>query len=349
MSQGPPRIFDNHALLLHRERARRIAGDAFLAREAADGIAERLGAVQRDFIQILDVDRNLGTDERLAAQPESFDLATSVLALHAVNDLPGVLAQARRALKPDGLFLAALVGGDTLTELRQSLAAAEIAVTGGVSPRVSPFGDVRDLGGLLQRAGFALPVADVERTVVRYGDFASLVRDLRAMGETNALAERSRKPMSRTMLAAAMAHYAANFSDPDGKLRATFDIVYLTGWSPHESQQQPLKPGSARARLAEALGTSEVALPDKSRAEPRNSAMNDLSFLFKLSPAERMQLAMDSGTAWPPVGDEAMPPLTTAQIEELARRLAEMNARPVSGIGLGGGPRAHSGQLRLTA
>ena len=262
MSQGPPRIFDNHALLLHRERARRIAGDDFLARETAEGIAERRGTVQRDFVQILDVDRNLGADERLAAQPEAFDLATSVLALHAVNDLPGVLAQVRRALKPDGLFLAALFGGETLNELRQSLAAAEIDVRGGISPRVAPFADVRDLGGLLQRAGFALPVADVERTVVRYGDLLSLVRDLRAMGETNALVERSRKPVSRALLAATAAHYAANFADPDGKLRATFDIVYLTGWAPHESQQQPLKPGSAKARLAEALGTEERSAGD---------------------------------------------------------------------------------------
>jgi SAM-dependent methyltransferase len=262
MNQGPPQIFDRHALQLHRARAQRIAGDAFLAREAAEGIAERLGAVQRSFVQVLDVDRNLDADERLAAQPEAFDLATSVLALHAVNDLPGVLAQVRRALKPDGLFLAALFGGETLNELRQSLAAAEIQVRGGLSPRVAPFGDVRDLGGLLQRAGFALPVADVERTVVRYGDFMSLVRDLRAMGETNALMERSRRPMSRAMLAAAMAHYAANFSDPEGKLRATFDVVYLTGWAPHESQQQPLKPGSAKARLAEALGTEERSAGD---------------------------------------------------------------------------------------
>jgi len=174
-----------------------------------------------------------------------------------------VLVQVRRALKPDGLFLAALFGGETLTELRQSLAAAEIETTGGVSPRVAPFADVRDLGGLLQRAGFALPVADVERTVVRYRDLFSLARDLRMMGATNALVERSRKPMRRDMLAAAMAHYARHFSDPDGKLRATFDIVYLTGWAPHESQQQPLKPGSAKSRLADALGAREESAGEK--------------------------------------------------------------------------------------
>ena len=163
----------------------------------AEWLAERLGAVNRTFGHVLDLDRNLSADEQLAAEPESFDLVTSILSLHSVNDLPGVLAQIRRALKPDGLLLAAMVGGDTLTELRQSLAAAEIEVSGGVSPRVAPFGDVRELGGLLQRAGFALPVTDVDRIVVRYGDFPSLMRDLRGMGETNALVERSRKPMRR--------------------------------------------------------------------------------------------------------------------------------------------------------
>ncbi len=257
MTSGPPRIFDRKAVALHRARAMRTNGDTFLAREAAEGLAERLGAVQRPFAHRLILEDVLGEDERLDAAPESADLVTSVLSLHAVNDLPGVLVQVRRALKPDGLFVAALFGGETLTELRQSLAAAEIDVMGGVSPRVAPFADVRDLGGLLQRAGFALPVADVERTIVRYSDFHLLVRDLRALGETNALAERSRTPMSRKMLAAAKAHYAANFADPDGKLRATFDIVYLTGWAPHESQQQPLKPGSAKSRLADALGTHE--------------------------------------------------------------------------------------------
>ncbi|MBV9903882.1 MAG: SAM-dependent methyltransferase, partial [Alphaproteobacteria bacterium] len=235
-----------------------------LAREAAEGLAERLSAVQRPLGERLDIDAALGTDEHLdVADGVGFELAASILKLHTVNDLPGVLVQVRRALKPDGLFMAALFGGETLTELRQSLAAAEIEVTGGVSPRVAPFADVRDLGGLLQRAGFALPVADVERTVVRYSDFFALVRDLRVMGETNALVERSRRPMRREMLAAAMAHYAAHFADADGKLRATFDIVYLTGWAPHESQQQPLKPGSATARLADALGTAEKGAGEK--------------------------------------------------------------------------------------
>ena len=260
MTDGPPRIFDAKAIALHRARAARIGGDTFLVREASDGLAARLDGIKRDFPRRMEL--VLGEHERLATS-EPLDLLISVLTLQSVNDLPGVLAQARRALKPDGLFLAALFGGDTLTELRQSLAAAEIASKGGISPRVSPFADVRDLGGLLQRAGFALPVADVERTVVRYGDVFSLVRDLRAMGETNALAERSRKAMRRDMLAAALAHYAENFADADGKLRATFDIVYLTGWAPHESQQQPLRPGSAKARLADALGTHEQGSGEK--------------------------------------------------------------------------------------
>ena len=254
MTDGPPRIFDRNAIALHRARAARIGGDAFLVHEAADGLTARLAGIKRDFPRRMELVFDGG--ERVAA-PEPLDLLTSVLTLHSVNDLPGVLVQARRTLKPDGLFLAALFGGDTLTELRQSLAAAEIEIKGGVSPRVSPFADVRDLGGLLQRAGFALPVADVERTVVRYGDMFSLVRDLRVMGETNALAERSRKPLGRDMLAATTRHYADHFADGDGKLRATFDIVYLTGWAPHESQQQPLRPGSAKTRLADALGTRE--------------------------------------------------------------------------------------------
>ncbi|HEY0107041.1 MAG TPA: SAM-dependent methyltransferase [Rhizomicrobium sp.] len=261
MTQGPPRIFDAKARALHRARAARIGGDAFLAREAEGGLKERLDAVARSFPNRAEL--SLGGDELVDAAPQPLDAITSTLALHAVSDLPGVLVQARRALKPDGLFLAALFGGETLTELRQSLAAAEIAVTGGLSPRVSPFADVRDLGGLLQRAGFALPVADVERTVARYRDFAGLVRDLRAMGETNALVERSRKPLRRDVLAAALAHYGAHFADPDGRLRATFDIVYLTGWAPHASQPQPLKPGSAKARLAAALGTTERSAGEK--------------------------------------------------------------------------------------
>ncbi|MEJ0044402.1 MAG: methyltransferase domain-containing protein [Rhizomicrobium sp.] len=266
MTDGPPRIFDRKAIRLHGARAARIGGDRFLHDEAAHHLVERLSAIpKREWMWRVAIEAAMDDDERLRLDRAPYDLVTSILALHAVNDLPGVLLQARRALKPDGLFLAALFGGETLTELRQSLAAAEIEIAGGVSPRVAPFADVRDLGGLLQRAGFALPVADVDRTVVRYRDFMQLVRDLRAMGETNALVERSRKPMRRDMLAAAVAHYARHFADPDGRLRATFDIVYLTGWAPHESQQQPLKPGSAKARLAGALGTTELPAGEPKR------------------------------------------------------------------------------------
>lgn len=290
MTAGPPRIFDRHALALHRTRAQRIGGDAFLIREAAQGLAERLQSVHRTFsIALLLEDREaalpflrplsehwtnetLKLDESFTAKPEQFDLIVSVLTLHAVNDLPGVLVQARHALKPDGLFMATLFGGDTLFELRESLVAAEIELLGGVSPRVAPFADVRDLGSLLQRAGFALPVADIERTVVRYRDFMTLIADLRAMGETNALAERSRKPLSRAALGAATTYYESHHSDGDGRLRATFDIAYLTGWAPHESQQKPLKPGSAASRLAEALKTTEhsagEAAPNITKTRP---------------------------------------------------------------------------------
>ncbi len=179
-----------------------------------------------------------------------------------MNDLPGALTQLRQALKPDGLFLAALLGGGSLKELRDAFAAGESLTRGGASPRVSPFADVRDLGALLSRAGFALPVADIERLTVRYGDFFALVRDLRAHGFTNVLTQRSRTPLRRDTLAAMLAQYAQAHGE-GGRLAATFETVFLTGWSPHESQQQPLRPGSAKARLAEALGTAEIPAGEK--------------------------------------------------------------------------------------
>jgi SAM-dependent methyltransferase len=207
---------------------------------------------------------------RIAAEEEALpfatgalDLVVSGLALQAVNDLPGVLVQIRRALKPDGLFLAALLGGDTLTELRQSFAAAESECESGASPRVAPFPDVRDMGMLLQRAGFALPVADVDRLAVRYATPLALLYDLRRMGATNPLIERRRTPLRRATLLRAMDTYAARFADPDGKVRASFDIIWLSGWAPHESQQQPLRPGSAQTRLADALGTVEIGTGEK--------------------------------------------------------------------------------------
>jgi SAM-dependent methyltransferase len=274
MTNGPPRIFDSAAQALHRARAARLNGDRFLLREAVEGIRDRLAPVNRTFSSALALDETaaallqeaqiaylparFGDNERLEAG-ESHDLALSLLTLHGLDDLPGALMQIRRALKPDGLFLAALFGGATLHELRDSLAAGEAATTGGASPRVAPMADVRDLGGLLQRAGFALPVADVERTTVRYRDFFNLVRDLRVMGETNALAGRLGR-LRRDTLGATLDHYARNHADAEGRLLATFDVIYLTGWVPHESQQQPLRPGSAKMRLAEALGVKEEKL-----------------------------------------------------------------------------------------
>lgn len=269
MRDTRPSVFDFHTAQLRRLRAR---GDAFLAHAAADGLADRLAAVTRPFPRGLMIggtvpqalrgfagewlSADLGAAEILSVPPESTDLAVSLLSLQTINDLPGALVQIRRALTPDGLFVGALFGGATLRELRDSFAHAEIETLGGVSPRVSPFGDVRELGNLLQRTGFALPVADVERSLVRYGDFPGLVRDLRALGQTNAMAGRSRKFLRRDTLTAMKAYYAAHHSE-GGKLNATFEIVYLTGWAPHQSQQQPLKPGSAKTRLADALKVPE--------------------------------------------------------------------------------------------
>ncbi|MBV9287174.1 MAG: methyltransferase domain-containing protein, partial [Hyphomicrobiales bacterium] len=195
----------------------------------------------------------VGDLERLPAAAGRLDLAVSLYALETVNDLPGALIQMRRALKGDGLLLAALLGGDSLTELRQSLTAAESEILGGASPRVAPFVDVRALGGLAQRAGLALPVVDLDRLTVRYADMLALMRDLRGFGAANALCARSRRPLRREVLLRAGATYAERFADTDGRLRATFDTVWLSAWAPHESQPKPLKPGSATARLADAL------------------------------------------------------------------------------------------------
>src|SRR5688572_5655068 len=202
-------------------------------------------------------------EEALPFREGSLDLVVSALALHLVNDLPGTLIQVRHALKPDGLFLAALLGGDTLTELRQAFAEAETEMEGGVSPRVAPFPDLRELGALLQRAGFALPVADTERLTVRYTTVFSLMHELRRMGATNALIERRRVPLRRATLMRMAEIYAQRFADPDGRLRATFEIVWLSGWAPDPSQQKPLQPGSAKMRLAEALGTREIPAGEK--------------------------------------------------------------------------------------
>jgi SAM-dependent methyltransferase len=202
-------------------------------------------------------------EEALPFRDASLDLVVSALSLQFVNDLPGALVQIRRALKPDGLFLAALLGGETLTELRQAFAAAESDVEGGISPHVAPFADLRDLGALSQRAGFALPVTDTDRVVVRYDTVFGLMHDLRRMGATNALHDRRRTPLKRATLMRMAEIYMQRFADADGRVRATFEIVWLSGWAPDPSQQQPLKPGSAKARLADALGTREVSTGEK--------------------------------------------------------------------------------------
>jgi SAM-dependent methyltransferase len=276
-----PTIFDEALRRRRRQRAARGFGSfSFLAEAAAGEIGERLSAIDREFGQAVwygaaappalprvrwrhgDAEPSfvpsggvVFEERHLPFAAGSLDLYASVLTLHAVNDLPGTLAQIRRALKGDGLFIAALFGGQTLQELRVALAEAEIEVDGGLSPRVSPFVDVRDAGALLQRAGFALPVADVDTISVRYEHPLKLIADLKGMGETNVLSERRRTFLKRRVLMRAAEIYLEKFDGDDGRVAATFDIVYLAGWAPHASQQQPLKPGSAQMSLAEALKT----------------------------------------------------------------------------------------------
>jgi SAM-dependent methyltransferase len=271
--QTPPALFDRALLHARMRRAGTDGAVTFLLERVAEDMADRLAAVKREFLAAADlwtpgegfadlrarlpsiarISLDASGSETLPFAAESLDLVVSALALQFVNDLPGVLAQIRRALKPDGLLLAAMIGGDSLIELRQAFAAAEAECEGGVSPRVAPFADLRDVGALLQRAGFALPVTDVDRVVVRYGNAFALMQDLRRMGAANALIERRRTPSRRATLLRMAEIYAERFADSDGRIRATFDIVWLSGWAPHESQQQPLKPGSAKASLAEAV------------------------------------------------------------------------------------------------
>jgi SAM-dependent methyltransferase len=266
--QTPPALFDRALLHARQRRAQAQGAESFLLDRVAEDMNDRLAAVKREFHAPVDLWTpgeglaglratqhvlDAAGAEKLPFAPESLDLVVSALALQFVNDLPGVLAQVRRALKPDGLLLAAMIGGDSLTELRQAFAAAEAECEGGVSPRVAPFADLRDIGALLQRAGFALPVTDVDRVVVRYSSAFALMQDLRRMGATNVLIERRRTPTRRTTLLRMAEIYAERFADADGRIRATFDIIWLSGWAPHASQQQPLKPGSAKASLAEAV------------------------------------------------------------------------------------------------
>ena len=267
-----PILFDRALLRARMERARHGGPVTFLLDRVREDMEERLQAVMRNFADVADVwtpgqllqaplaDRfkslthiDAAETETLSLHPGSLDLVVSALAFQFVNDLPGVLAQIRRALKPDGLLLAAMIGGDTLTELRQCFAAAEAECEGGVSPRVAPFADLRDIGALLQRAGLALPVTDVDRVVVRYDSAFALMADIRRMGASNILVERRRAPTRRATMLRMAQIYGERFSDPDGRIRATFDLVWLSGWAPHESQQKPLRPGSAKASLEAAV------------------------------------------------------------------------------------------------
>lgn len=298
---GTMTIFDRATVRRHRDRASAgFAAHDFLFREVAERLADRLSDVTHRFPVALDLGCRTGVlgeilggrggiqtliradlspamaaragrlalaadDERLPFAAECLDLVISVLGLHWTNDLPGTLLQIREALKPDGLFLAAVFGGDTLRELRQVLMQAEIEIEGGASPRLSPFVDVRDAGTLLQRAGFALPVVDSDLISVSYPDALALMRDLRGMAETNALIARRKSFSRRTTLLRAAAIYAERYGAADGRIPASFQIVTLTGWRPHARQQQPLQPGSAAARLAEALGRPETPASRKRR------------------------------------------------------------------------------------
>lgn len=299
MSQGTD-IFDRRLIRRRRDRAATDqAAHDFLVREVGDRLADRLDDLRRRFPVALDLGccggqlaRLLGCrghierlvladpSPRMAAaaglpavvadedllpfRPGAFDLVLSNLALHRVNDVPGALVQIRDLLRPDGLFLASFFGGETLVELRTVLAEAEIDARGGTGPRVSPFADVADAGALMQRTGFALPVVDSDRIVVTYPDMFALVRDLRGMGEGAAMLERADRPLNREIAAHAAALYGDRFGTGDGRVRATFQVIYLTGWAPDPSRQQaPLRPGAAKSRLAEALGTSERPAGDK--------------------------------------------------------------------------------------
>lgn len=270
----PPEMTDRVALMRQRQRAR--ANPAlFLHELAMDEIKERLIEVNRTFtapavvspfpdfwMQVAPGITSLQERETLPLLEGAHDLVIHALALHWANDPVGQLIQCRRALKPDGLFIAVMFGGQSLQELRTALAEAEAAVTGGLSPRVAPMGQLRDLGGLLQRAGFALPVADSVPQTISYETPFHLMRDLRAMGETNALAARHRHPAPRTLFTEAARHYTASHGGPDGRIPASVEMLYLTGWAPSDTQPRPLRPGSATTRLAQALGTSEHGFSD---------------------------------------------------------------------------------------
>ncbi len=268
-----PNLTDRTALLRNRTRAEPEA--MFLHDLVADEIKERLKEVNRSFTSVAIVtgfadlwhghfpDAVIVEDsETLDLAPQSFDLVLHMMALHWANDPVGQLVQCRHALKPDGMLLASCLGGQTLHELRASLAEAEAVVAGGLSPRIAPMGEIRDLGALLQRAGFALPVADGTPLTANYANMFHLMHDLRKMGEANALAHRPRHFTMRNILTEAASVYAETFTNDQGRVDATFEVITLTGWAPDESQPKPLRPGSAAARLADALGTDETPLKE---------------------------------------------------------------------------------------
>lgn len=272
MTDAKP-LTDSHALL--RRRARAHDDGMFLHASVADELQDRVDLVNRSFTDVAVVSgfpdlwgklmpgaHSTGDTDTLELAQSAHDLVIHALGLHWANDPVGQIIQCKRALRKDGLFLAATFGGQTLHELRACLGQAEIAVTGGLSPRVAPMGELRDMGGLLQRAGFALPVADVLPLTVAYRDLWHLMRDLRGMGEGNALHQRLRSPTQRQVFDVAATLYKDNFPHAGGGITATFEILFLTGWAPDESQPKALRPGSAAARLADALGTEEKPLSD---------------------------------------------------------------------------------------
>jgi hypothetical protein len=273
-------IFDRELYLARLERTKSIRPD-ILSQSIATELAERLEPIRREFNHacLITVDaqpvaaaiRASGkvryleileptASEIPALKPESYDAIFDILDLHLVNDVPGALIQLRHALVPDGLFMACLFAGQTLSELRQSWLEAEDLVTGGVSPRVAPMIDVREMGGLLQRANLALPVVDLDRTIVRYPDAIALIHEIRSLGLSNPMTGRSRRPVTRNLLGEAISIYQQKFSDDDGRIRATIEVAWATAWAPHESQQKPLNPGSAKFRLADALKVPETKL-----------------------------------------------------------------------------------------
>lgn len=274
--QKPPLLTDRTALLRFRARALQLSEPImFLQQEAVHEINERLNEVNRTFKSvaivtafpdiwqnILPVAEIVPDNEVLSLDSKAYDLVIHSMSLHWANDFVGQLIQCHRALKPDGLFIGACFGGETLSELRRSLAKAEVEITGGLSPRIAPMGEIRELGSLLQRAGFALPVADADVKTVTYKNMAHLLRDLRGMGESNALAQRRKIFAPRELFTKAAEIYQHEFPADGERIAATFELIFLTGWAPDESQQKPLRPGSATARLADALNTDELIIPD---------------------------------------------------------------------------------------